>query len=241
MKRISIRSMAFMLVFVLMINCCVFTALATNEATIAVQSVTAQPGKSVDVAVMITHNSGIAGMTLDVDYDKNALTLTAVKDGGILGSNTHKPELTSPYTLSWSNDTIMNNITANGTIATLTFEVKENVDAGDYPITLSYDYENYDIYDVDIQAVLFKTVNGTITVREEISDVLIGDINNDGKINGADAGVLSRYTSGWKGYADKIKNMAAADINGDGNVNGADAGILSRHVSGWTQYDKYFN
>lgn len=68
----------------------------------------------------------------------------------------------------------------------------------------------------------------------------IGDVNNDGNVNGADAGVLSRFAAGWKGYEDKIKNIAAADINGDGNVNGADAGILARYTSGWKQYDKYF-
>lgn len=72
-------------------------------------------------------------------------------------------------------------------------------------------------------------------------DVKLGDVNGDGVVNGSDAGILSRYTSGWLGYADKIKNMDAADINGDGKVNGADAGILARYVSGWKQYDKYFN
>ena len=72
------------------------------------------------------------------------------------------------------------------------------------------------------------------------ASVLIGDVNNDGVVNGADAGILNRYTSGWKGYDAKIKNMSAADINGDGTVNGADAGILARHTSGWKQYDKYF-
>ena len=71
--------------------------------------------------------------------------------------------------------------------------------------------------------------------------VLIGDVNGDGKVNGADAGLLSRYTSGWDGYGEKIKNMDAADNNGDGKVNGADSGILSRFTSGWEGYDKYFN
>ena len=87
--------------------------------------------------------------------------------------------------------------------------------------------------------------DGTITVRGNgvvaKSGTLIGDVNNDGVVNGADAGLLSRYTSGWKGYESKIKNMAAADINGDGNVNGADSGILARYTSGWKQYDKYFS
>ena len=77
--------------------------------------------------------------------------------------------------------------------------------------------------------------------RPEPQATLIGDVNDDGKVNGADAGLLSRLTSGWDGYEEKIKNMDAADINGDGKVNGADSGILSRYTSGWDNYDKYFN
>ena len=71
--------------------------------------------------------------------------------------------------------------------------------------------------------------------------VKIGDVNDDGIVNGADAGLLSRYASSWSGYKDKIKNWAAADINNDGSVNGADAGILARYVSSWTNYARYFN
>lgn len=74
-----------------------------------------------------------------------------------------------------------------------------------------------------------------------VPNIIAGDISNDGTVNGANAGVLSRYASGWAGYADKINNWAAADINNDGLVNGADAGILSRHVSGWTQYARFFD
>lgn len=70
---------------------------------------------------------------------------------------------------------------------------------------------------------------------------MIGDVNGDGNVNGADAGLLTRYTSGWDNYDEKIKNMAAADINGDGFVNGADAGILTRYTSGWDKYNKYFS
>ena len=58
--------------------------------------------------------------------------------------------------------------------------------------------------------------------------ILCGDVNNDGKVNGSDAGLLSRYASGWKGYETKIKNLLAADINRDGKVNGDDAGLLAR-------------
>ena len=59
-------------------------------------------------------------------------------------------------------------------------------------------------------------------------------------INGKDAAVLARYTSGWDGYADKV-NLDAADINGDGKVNGMDSAILMRYTSGWDGYDRYFS
>ena len=69
---------------------------------------------------------------------------------------------------------------------------------------------------------------------------LVGDVNNDGKVNGADSGILSRYTSGWKNYESKIINRDAADINRDGKINGADSGLLSRYTSGWKTVLKYF-
>ena len=83
-------------------------------------------------------------------------------------------------------------------------------------------------------------VDYTFTVSGGSGSYLVGDVNADGQVNGADAGLLSRYVAGWKDYDKKIKNMKAADINGDGNVNGADAGILARHTSGWKNYEKYF-
>ena len=94
----------------------------------------------------------------------------------------------------------------------------------------------------DYQAgyLVFSTDHFSVYVVTEPKTVLIGDVNNDGKVNGADAGLLNRYTSGWDGYAEKIKNMDAADINRDGKVNGADSGLLNRYTSGWENVKKYF-
>ncbi|MEE0874719.1 MAG: leucine-rich repeat protein, partial [Ruminococcus sp.] len=69
--------------------------------------------------------------------------------------------------------------------------------------------------------------------------LMTGDLNCDGKVNGADTGLFNRYFSGWDGYADKIVNMTCADVNGDGVIRGNDAGLLNRYVSGWTGYDSY--
>ena len=79
-----------------------------------------------------------------------------------------------------------------------------------------------------------------INVLEGNAPVKKGDFNGDGKINGADAGMFSRYVSGWYGSGSSVGDLSAMDINGDGKVNGADAGILSRYASGWAGYEKYF-
>ncbi len=86
------------------------------------------------------------------------------------------------------------------------------------------------------------TAAATVTVLNPLDgkDVIKGDVNDDGKVNGIDSALLARFTSSWEGYAEKIRNMDAADINGDGVVNGADSGILVRYTSGWENVKRYF-
>ena len=63
-------------------------------------------------------------------------------------------------------------------------------------------------------------------LRINVSDRLLGDVNNDGKINAVDASeILSAYaniaTSRPVGLSDEA--LAAADVNGDRSVNAVDA------------------
>ena len=83
---------------------------------------------------------------------------------------------------------------------------------------------------------------GKILIADESKDAdfITGDVNGDGAVNGKDAALLARYTSGWDGYADKV-NSDAADINGDGKINGQDSAILMRYTSGWEGYARFFN
>lgn len=103
------------------------------------------------------------------------------------------------------------------------------------PITLTEDAE------IKAYAVCDGYTDSDVSVFSySVKKYLIGDVNSDGQVNGADAGVLNRYAAGWKDYNIKIKNFDAADINKDGKVNGADAGILARYTSDWKNYEKYF-
>ena len=52
-----------------------------------------------------------------------------------------------------------------------------------------------------------------------LSPAKMGDLNNDGVVNGADLGLL---LSGWG-------RPGLSDINGDGTTDGADLGFLLSH------------
>ncbi|MCR5808815.1 MAG: S8 family serine peptidase [Clostridiales bacterium] len=58
-----------------------------------------------------------------------------------------------------------------------------------------------------------------------------GDVNGDGKVDGADALLVMRYSM----ELDEIDNLSAADVNGDGAVDMADALIIARYNIGKPQ------
>ena len=127
---------------------------------------------SVSVDINMPTNKGLVGMVLDVEYDESVLTLVEVIDGGILGSNLHSDNYTSPYKLTWANDTIRNNITTTGKIVTLKFDVKADAVAGDYPIEIT----NYEITDVDMEFLACIIADGNVAIKnKEIKGVTLSN------------------------------------------------------------------
>jgi len=205
-----------------------------NSPVISASNASAVAGNKVKVNISLKNNPGIASATLRIKFDTNAMTLVEVLDAGNLGSTVHSDQLTSPYVLNWVNDTITNNITFNGDIVTLVFEVKDNATLGTYDIEVAYNYNDYDIYDVNGQKVKFFTVNGSV----EVVDVLFGDANSDGSVNNLDRFVLTRYLGNWAGYTEETVNLAACDLNNDGSVNNLDRFILTRYLANWSGYEE---
>ena len=205
----------------------------STSAQILVESKTARPGGSVDVAISLKNNPGLVSMLLDLEYDSSVLTLTDVSDAGVLGTEEHSDNMGSPYALSWSNDTAKSNFMANGTIVTLKFSVSGQAKSGEYPIRVSYDKSKDAIYDKDMKPVDFSVTQGGVTV----SSVVIGDANKDGRVTGMDRGFVARYLARWDGYTEKEVDLTAADVNEDSRVTGMDRGILARHLARWDGYE----
>lgn len=162
----------------------------TNKAEelspiISVSDAKGQSGKTVDVTISIKDNPGIVNMRLDVDYDKEALVLAKVTDLGLLPGEVHSNVLTDmPYCLYWDNGASKTDYTANGDLVKLTFEVKENAAYGNYPITVSYKYDEPDIINASLEPVKVDINNGTIEIVDVIkpqialSNVEIGEKTN---------------------------------------------------------------
>jgi hypothetical protein len=205
-----------------------------NAPQIVVSNETGMAGQQVEVTISVANNPGVASMMLSVGYDREILTLVGVSDHGTMGTAMHSDNYTAcPYTLTWANDLATENYTYNGEIVTLTFAVAEDAEVTKTDVTVYYDYDNYDIFNAEGEAVKFAMVDGSVNVI----DVLIGDVNSDGKVNTQDRMILTRYLAKWSGYSEEDINMAAADVNCDGKVNTQDRMILTRYLAKWTGYE----
>jgi len=189
-------------------------------------------GNSVYVPIELVNNPGLVTMRLTVTFDDRYVTLSpgSVIDGGLLGNTYHSDHYNSPYTLFWDNSTAHENFMANGTIATLKFTVSGDAPDGEYDITLSYDYDLYDIMDCDMNPVRFETIKGVL----KVVPFVCGDLTGKGYVDEEDAELLAKYLGR---YEDITIIEAAADLDQDGSITPKDLAILRRHLDGWAGYE----
>ena len=159
------------------------TVFAGSEPEINMSTATCSESTSaqtVSVDVSLANNPGIIAMRLRVGYDSTYLKLSSVVDAGVFGTKYHGNDVTAnPYVLCWGNDDAAENFVVNETIVTLNFEVAANTPTGTYPITITYDNNNDDIYDLDIRPVEFTVNNGGIEVTEKPKEEFTGLSMND--------------------------------------------------------------
>ena len=154
MKRI-ISGLSFIAAAVM----CSFSASADAPA-FSVSDASGKAGDEVSVKVEISGNPGIIAFHLLADYDSGALTLVDAKSGIFPGTSFGSKEKL-PFSFLWS-DAVSGDYTDNGTLAELTFKIKDDAPAGEYTVSLQYDPE--DVFNFDMQNVSFETSAGKITV-----------------------------------------------------------------------------
>lgn len=160
-----LKLLSFVIAMVMLFSIMPLCSQATETPKILGSDVEGSAGDTVDVTISLKDNPGIISMTLTVIYDSTKLTLTSVNDSGLLTGSTHKPELKTPYTLVWANDAAPGNITVEGVIVTLSFRISDSAVIGNkYNIAISYDSNNWDIYNYDSEKVEFGIDNSIVTV-----------------------------------------------------------------------------
>lgn len=63
-----------------------------------------------------------------------------------------------------------------------------------------------------------------------VPTVTVGDVNEDGAVNGKDVSAMLKSLAGWKLGT---FSSDAADYNGDGKFNNKDVSVLLKHLAGW--------
>ena len=152
------------------------------DPTISVEKVTAQPGDTVEVAITMHNNPGIVSAAVYIDYDPKGLELKKVKNCKLMDVTMEEdPELDDdviteltcsqkrdeiPYYIWISVEDLPYDSKRNGDMVILTFAVKEDAEAKEYPIRIVEDNEEYlyQIYNFGLDDVSFNFVNGSVTV-----------------------------------------------------------------------------
>ena len=150
------KLISMMLILVL---CLALTSFASAEgAQLGVSSPEGKPGDTVNVNITLSGNPGIASLKLSVAYDADSFELVSAADGGTLPGFTAGQLTKNPYTLMWSNSS---STSGNGTLATLSFRIKEGSSAGSKAISVSA----VECYNQGFDDVSVAGASGSVTVN----------------------------------------------------------------------------
>lgn len=157
-------------------------AVNLNENAVIILSGNINEKRELVIDANLTTNSGISGMTLELVYNKNVMTLTNVKFGTALASlepittntNTELGYSITPFKINYLGK---ENDYSTGKLFTLIFELDDTIGDGNYRISLKY-RKNLDVNYIDTNGEL-KTKNLYIDNAEvEIKDNAVMQITS---------------------------------------------------------------
>ena len=235
----KLLSLLLVAVFVLSLTVCGLGTVAAARPTTTTRSsgpefpifsvdrAAAMAGDTFTVPVRVEANPGIVSLKLALEYDADVLELVESAEQDFAGVS-YGPTEKVPFIINWV-DTIHPDNRTNGIITNLTFRVKEGTPVGHHLLSLSYDPE--DVYNAAWDGVAFATQDAYVSVV----DFRMGDVDDDGRINNRDLGLLLQYVNSW----DVLIHDYAADVTGDGRINNRDLGLLQQYVNGWDVVPEY--
>ena len=193
-----------------------------NAPKLVVADVSTTPGGQVSVTVAIENNPGAAALKFRIGYDASVFTYNSAINGGMFSSLTVSQDHMQ-YLFDEDGD-----VTADGILTTLVFDVDQNAPVGDYTFTVTVkEASNYDLEDVVI-----ADAEGTITVSAAAA-INYGDANGDGVISIKDVTLLRRYIANFDDVTGTSTESveAGADANGDGEISNKDIILIRKYIA----------
>ena len=206
----------------------VFLMETGEPAAIAVASIHATPGETVQIPVSITSNPGIAGAQLDIVFDEDTLTLKDIAKGEVLSVGSFNPDV-SGKNVQWYYDQA--DVTQTGVLFTLEFEVSLTAQTGEGVAVkvklgndLAANFSNYDFNVVDVDftdgMITVQTSEPTPEAQFTIADVPTA---HDGtSITSADPETITAVTVPvrYSGTGEQSVKVAAAFYDANGRFAG---------------------
>ena len=196
-----------------------------SDVVIAAETAQVYSGGSVEIPVTIQNNPGIAGFSLDIDYDESLLTLSSIGTGSLIQDKGSFS--TNRNIINWYSSA--GNVVGDGTLMNLRFRVNSSAAAGRTPVSISLhngkDKKN-NLVDEDgkfIEAIF----QGSMV---DILGGLLGDMTGDGELTMADVVILNRAILELVVLDQRQESLAR--IAGSDYVSMADVVRLNRIILG---------
>ena len=184
-----------------------------SDGRLSINETTVHCGSQFTIPVLFQSESEFGGLQCEVTLPEGVTLSKVTKTERLSEAFTLTKSLTSENTYQ----ILLYNIEratfagTDGALFNLVVDVDENVVVDDYEIQV----KNVVASDVDGNETALPDINGVLHVAQ----FLIGDANNDGKINVTDIMAVASYILKYDvpGFI-----VAAADVNGDGKINVTD-------------------
>ena len=179
-----------------------------GSASISVGTVDGKAGQTVTVPVSISGNPGIAGYSLKIDFDTNALTLNSMTAGSLISGNGTFSVNNEAHIVNWYT---VDNMTGNGELLKLSFTVKEGAAEGTIPVSVSLnDGLDSNLSNEDGIAVPVTIHSGGIRIAKAQSGTfgtLTWKLTDDGTLTIGGSGEMDSLGYPWEDYASTVRRL----------------------------------
>lgn len=191
-----------------------------DAGTLTIGSSSGFPGQTVSIPVTADIINGIIADQFDVQYDPALLTFTSMTVGSANSGWAVVSNNKAPGKLRVGMYNTVKIIGNGQQVALLNFTVNTPVDGATLLATPNLILSNV----IFNETVLTALTNGTFTLK------LLGDVDNNGKVEAADATLVAQYVLELTTL--NAGQLQAADVSGNGTVSIYDASLIAQYAKG---------